>query len=318
MALQHQTMSRQHGPTLKDYLLATRPQFLVASLLPVIFGTVIGYQTIAEQGGSLDAMAFLLAFICVIFLNLGINVLNDVYDDVNGTDRINKHAIFPFTGGSRVIQDNVLTQQQMRHWSYLLLVLTVLTGLLLISYKGYGVLIFGLIGLFLGITYSMPPVQLSSRGLGELAIALGVGIVPVLGATWLQTGSFGWTALLLSIPAGLWVANIVLVNEVPDAQADGGSGKRTLTVRFGDKATAGLYMISNLIAVAFVCVTALLDLIPFAAVILPVLFLLPEIFVTERIRQWQNDRIAFTNAIKFNITSYMLNLLWIMLWIIAG
>ena len=318
MALLHPGVSRHHGAMLKNYILATRPQFLVASLLPVILGTVTGYQSIVEKGGNLDGVAFFLALLCILFVHLGINVLNDVYDDVNGTDRINRHAISPFTGGSRTIQEKILSQLQMRQWGFLLLSLALVTGLLLFLHKGYEVLIFGLAGLFLGVAYSMPPVQLASRGLGELAILLGCGVLPVTGAAWLQSGNVGLTSLLLSIPVGLWISNIVVVNEVPDSQADGSSGKRTLAVRFGDKATAGMYLIGNLVAVTFICIAALLSLVPFAAVILPVIFLIPQIFVTDRIRQWQKDQEAYTKAIKFNIASYVLNILWITLWMAAG
>lgn len=318
MAIEQYSISQHHGPTLKDYLLATRPQFLVATLLPVILGTAIGYQSVVEKGGGFDLLAFFLAIICVMFANLCINVLNDVYDDANGTDRINKHAIIPFTGGSRFIQQNILSRQQMRQWSYVLFFLVIGIGFLLFLHKGYVVLLFGLAGLFLGISYSMPPIQLASRGFGEMAIALGCGVVPILGASWLQSGVIGTAALMVAIPAGLWAANIVLVNELPDAQADADSGKRTLTVRFGDKATAGLYMLGNLVAVSFICTAAFLGLIPFAAILLPVIFLLPQIFVTDRMRQWRKDRQAFISTIKFNVASFVLSMLWITIWISVG
>lgn len=318
MRLHPGTIPRPHGPMLKEYLVAARPQFLVASLLPVILGTVIGHQRIVEQGGSLDWLAFLLALVCILFVHLATNVINDVYDDVNGTDRINRHAITPFTGGSRAIQENVLTRQQMRQWGYLLVALAVASGILLMLYKGYMVLLFGLAGLFLGVTYSMPPVQLASRGLGELAIILGCGVIPVTGASWLQSGDFGIAPLLLSVSAGLWITNIIVVNEVPDAQADALSGKRTLAVRFGDKATAGMYLINNIVAVTCIGIAAFTSFVPFAALILPLLFLLPQVFVTDRIRRWQKDREAYTKAIKFNIASYVLNILWVTFWIVAA
>lgn len=318
MATHHQSLSGHTGPTIKSYLLATRPMFLVASLLPVILGTAVGYQIAIQQGGQFDLLACLLALVSVMFVNLGINVLNDVYDDRNGTDRINHHAIVPFTGGSRVIQERILSQDQMLYWGYLLLSAAVITGFFLVLYKGYPVLYFGLAGLFLGVCYSKPPIQLASRGLGEFAIALGIGILPVTGAAWLQSGQVGWDAFLVSIAAGLWVANIILVNEVPDEKADAASGKRTLTVRFGHKATAGLYLMANLLAVTILLITVVFGLIPFAAIILPLVLLVPAILTTKRIRQWQKKRDAFIWGIKFNITSYLLNILWVTIWVLAG
>ena len=72
MTLQHQGITRGHGPDLRDYLLATRPQFLVASLLPVVLGTAIGYQEIVARGGKFDLLAFLLSMVCVMFVEVGI------------------------------------------------------------------------------------------------------------------------------------------------------------------------------------------------------------------------------------------------------
>ena len=317
MATQQQSVTQQHGPTIKDYILAARPVFLSATLLPVLFGSVIGYEIAAQQGGGFDFLAMMLALIAVMFMNLGINVLNDVYDDDNGTDRINKHAVIPFTGGSRVIQQNVITQDQMKHWSYVLLSLSVLTGFFLFLYKGYPVIVLGLLGLFLSVGYSMPPIKLASRGLGELAVALGAGILPVIGAGWLQTGYLSWVFLLMSVPISLWVTNIILVNEVPDAAADAASGKITLAVRFGDKATAGLYLMLNITAVAIVCVAALFGQIPFMATILPIVLLIPAVLTTKKIRQWKVKREAFVGGVKFNIASYLLNIVWIMVCIIV-
>ena len=318
MTIQHQSISRHHGPTAKDYLLATRPVFLVASLLPVIFGTVAGLQVASQEKPGLNFLVLLLALVAVTLVNLGINVLNDVYDDINGTDRINRHAVIPFTGGSRVIQDNMLTREQMRHWSYLLLGFSLVAGFFLFLHKGYGVVVFGLLGLFLGIGYSMPPVKLASRGLGEVAIALGVGMLPVIGAAWLQAGYFSWAVLWLSVPVGLWVTNIILVNEVPDADADGSSGKKTLAVRFGTRATAGLYLMLNITAALVLIVAAVAGTIPFMATVLPIVLLVPAVLTTKKIRMWQQQRDAFVNGIKFNIASYLLNIVWVLLWIMMA
>ncbi|MGD8885790.1 MAG: prenyltransferase, partial [Gammaproteobacteria bacterium] len=232
-------------PLVKKYLLAVRPMFLTASLLPVLLGTAIGVQN-ADQ---FDVIAFILALFSVILAHAGVNVLNDVYDDLNGTDRDNETRIFPFTGGSRFIQDEILNNQQMRRWGQLLLVMSALLGVALIFHQGFMVLVFGLTGLLLGVTYSAPPLKLASRGLGESAVGIGFGVLPVVGAAWLQTSTFSWEALILSVPVSIWVVNILLVNEVPDRTADRNAGKNTLVVKFGLTFTAALYLLLSFVAV---------------------------------------------------------------------
>jgi 1,4-dihydroxy-2-naphthoate octaprenyltransferase len=97
------------------------------------------------------------------------------------------------------------------------------------------------VGLTLGLLYSMPGAQLSARGAGEAAVAAGLGVLPVLGAAWLQTGRIDSGALLLCIPVSCWVAAILVINEVPDAEADRRAQKHTLVVRFGARGARIIY-----------------------------------------------------------------------------
>jgi 1,4-dihydroxy-2-naphthoate octaprenyltransferase len=99
----------------------------------------------------------------------------------------------------------------------------------------------GCAGLGLGILYSMPGVQLSARGLGEATVAIGFGALPVLGSVWLQTGFVDTGAALLCLPVSAWAAAILIINEVPDMEADRRAGKRTLVVRWGVRGARWIY-----------------------------------------------------------------------------
>ena len=232
------------GQVAKRYLLATRPMFLPASVMPVLVGTSAGIA----QAGAMDLAAVLLALAAIIGVHGGINVLNDVCDDANGTDRHNDARVFPYTGGSRFIQNGVLTAAQMQNWAVLLLGASAACGGLLLALKGWPVLWLGLAGMALGVLYSVPPVFLAGRGLGETAVGIGFGLLPVCGSAWLQTGSVGATEVLLAVPVSVWVANILLMNEVPDAAADAQAGKRTLAVRLGASGAAVVYAGTSVLA----------------------------------------------------------------------
>ncbi len=218
-----------HAPGLSTAIRATRPQFLTASVLPVLIGTAWGWR----MAGGLDAAAFLLALLATSLMHAASNVYNDVSDEVFGTDRANAARIAPYTGGSRVIQDGVLSLEQMRRLSVTLAALATGAGTILALRAGPGVIAFGIAGGTLGAAYSLPGVRLSGRGLGEMTIAAAFGLLPVTGAAWLQTGSLDAGATLLSLPVSAWVAAIIIANEIPDADADGRTGKRTLAVRLG-------------------------------------------------------------------------------------
>jgi len=304
----------QHESAVKKYFIATRPVFLTASVLPVLVGTAIGFQ-ITHQ---LDVTAMALAIACIMLVHAGSNVINDVYDDIGGTDRINVNRISPYTGGSRVIQNNILTLDQMRHWGVLLLYSGVVCGLVLTYYRGPGVALLGGMGLLLGVLYSTPPIKLAARGLGESAVALGFGVLPVVGAAWLQTDSFNLQALLLSLPISLWIGNVLLINEIPDMRADGQTDKRTLPVRLGIPATAVLYLVSNLMALAFLVYSAALGYLPALCLSLSFLLFIPVIFTTRAILKWHTDPGLIEDAIKLTLVIHTLNSLWILSWLISG
>lgn len=301
-------------PLVKKYLLAVRPMFLTASLLPVLLGTAIGFR----NSGQLDVTAFILALFSVLLAHAGINVLNDVYDDLNGTDRFNTERIFPFTGGSQFIQDEILTNRQMRRWGQMLLAMSAVLGVALIIHKGAMVLAFGVTGLILGVTYSAPPIKLASRGLGESAVGIGFGVLPVVGAAWLQTEQFSWEALMISIPVSIWVANILLINEVPDCSADARAEKNTLVVKFGLKFTALLYLLLSVIAVAVLTWAAVLNYLSVLALTLSVLLLVPAIIAMRGILSWKDKPELMEGAIKMTLTIHAVNCVWLLIWYVGS
>jgi 1,4-dihydroxy-2-naphthoate octaprenyltransferase len=116
-----------------------------------------------------------------------------------------------------------------------------LLGALLAVLRGPGVIWLGCAGLALGVLYSLPGVQLSARGLGEATVAIGFGALPVLGSVWLQTGFVDLGAALLCVPVSAWAAAILVINEVPDIDADRRAQKRTLVVRCGVRGGRWIY-----------------------------------------------------------------------------
>jgi 1,4-dihydroxy-2-naphthoate octaprenyltransferase len=242
--------------------------FLTASILPVLVGTSWGYRA----AGELDLSALLWAIAAIACVHAAVNVLNDVFDDLGGSDRVNVGRIFPYTGGSRFIQNGVLSIRAMAVWGVLLLLLGGLFGAVLLLEKGAPVLWFGLAGVALGVLYSAPPVQLSARGLGEAAVGMGFGFLPVVGAAWLQSPDAALSALLPSVPVACWAMAILLINEVPDQAADAAAGKRTLVVRLGLAKTAALYVLLQLLALIAIAAAVGLNGLPLAALVaLPVL-----------------------------------------------
>ncbi len=226
--------------------LATRPPFLTASAMPVLVGTAWA----AADSHRFNGLLFGVAFAATVLGHAAANVYNDVSDDAIGTDPGNTNRIYPYTGGSRFIQAGLLSRAQMVRLALGLAVAALLVGALLAALRGPGVILLGCAGLSLGLLYSLPGAQLSARGIGEAAVAIAFGILPVLGAVWLQGGRVDLDALLISLPVSAWVAAILVINEVPDIEADRRAGKLTLVVRWGARGASSIYAFLTAVALA--------------------------------------------------------------------
>lgn len=235
-------MAREPDARLKSsglrYWLAIRPGFLAASLIPV----GLGVTAALHRDYTLHLGLLLLTVLATALVHAGVNVINDYYDDLNGTDRCNTQRIFPFTGGSRLIQNGVISADAMWRYGISLLLSAIILGLGLAWYCGAGLLWIGMAGLLLGWGYSAPPLQLHSRGLGELAVALGFGSLIPLGAWLVQTGQWSWYPVMISVPAALLLMNILYINQFPDHQADAATGKRHWVVRLGLQRAPWIYL----------------------------------------------------------------------------
>ncbi len=303
------------GRELKRLLLSTRPQFLTASALPVVVGSAWAFGF----GAGFSVLLFALALAGTLLVHAGCNVLNDVSDEWNGSDRANEERIYPFTGGSRFIQNGVLGTEAMTRWGVTLLAAGAAAGVVLLTLRGPGIIAFGLAGVALGIAYSLPPASLVSRGLGEAVIAITFGWLPVAGAAWLQGAALDAAVTVLSVPVGLWVASILLLNEVPDAPADERVGKRTLVVRFGLDGTALIYLALHLLPIAAIGWLVAAQALHVAVL----LWALPGMALAWRVaaavRRYSTDRRdEYTAAIRTNLALQGLGSVWLAVFAAIG
>ena len=302
------------GRVLRRYWGAMRPAFFPASVLPVVVGSAWGHAV----SGAFDLGLALLALLATMLVHAGANVINDVADEASGTDRANTARIFPYTGGSRFIQNEILSARTMRRFGVGLLIAACLCGALLAWLKGPIVLAFGLAGVALGTLYSLHPVQLAGRGIGELAIGAAFGVLPVTGAAWLQSGIVDPTAVLISVPVATWVTAILLINEVPDIAADAAAGKRTLPVRLGVDGARWIYVGLHLGALlAIVAAVLSRHLSPFALLVPPVLFALAVVNARD-IRPVTEAREPLKRAIERTLAIHSVGGLWLAVWAWRG
>src|ERR1700679_3715175 len=119
--------------------LATRPPFLVASILPVLVGTAWASAAFHR----FDGLLFGLALTATLLAHAATNVYNDVGDDLIGADPGNTDRIYPYTGGSRFIQAGLLSRREMTHLALGLCAGALVIGAALAALRGPGVILLG-------------------------------------------------------------------------------------------------------------------------------------------------------------------------------
>ena len=112
------------------------------------------------------------------------------------------------------------------------------------------VLWLGVAGAAVAFFYHAPPIKLSYRGFGELAVAITYGPIIASGTYLVQRGTISTDVVLASLPLGIAIAAFLWINELPDARADAAAGKRTLVVQLGQRRARGAFPV--ILAVAYV------------------------------------------------------------------
>jgi 1,4-dihydroxy-2-naphthoate octaprenyltransferase len=238
---------------MKIWLAEVRAPFFTATVVPVLLGAAIAWA----RADAFHLGYFVLAMVGALLLHTGTNVANDYFDHRSGTDDLNVEFVRPFTGGSRMIQDGLLTPREVLSGALVAFALACVIGLYLAYVRGPLILVLGLVGIFSGFFYTAPPFNLVSRGIGEFFIGLNFGVLMTLGSYFVQTGYLAWEPVVASIPVGLLIAGVLYINEFQDAPADGAVGKDHLVVRLGRRRAAlgytllmgGTYLVIVLAAV---------------------------------------------------------------------
>ncbi len=238
----------------------TRPGFIAATLA----GCLLGIAAAAASSTVIDPGLAVATLLLATLAHAGANVLNDYFDELNGADAANTGRIFPFTGGARFIQQQQVSARDTLRYALLLLGVTIVGGTWLTLASGPGLLAIGIAGLAIGWTYSAPPLQLMSRALGELAVALAWSLI-VVGAAFVQQRQFQLLPLLCGLSYGLMAADILVVNGFPDATSDAQVGKRTLVVRLGPARAALAYAALALAAHGWLVTLVLQQRVPAGA-----------------------------------------------------
>ena len=243
---------------LKVWFLVTRPQYLLLPVVLVFLGTSIAwYDDAFHLGHALLALVgLLLAHICV-------NAFNDYFDYRSGVDLATKRT--PFSGGTGILPAGLLKPRQVLWFGLVSFLLTIPIGVYFIIVSGWLLLPLLIIGAISILIYT--PLLLK-MGWPEWAAGAGLGTLPVLGAYFIQTGDYTLPVLIASIPSGILVHNLLLLNEFPDTEADSKGGRRTLPIAAGKRKASIVYSVLTGIVYLWIIGIAVAEQEPFLLIAL--------------------------------------------------
>jgi len=287
----------------KAILLLLRLPFLVVTAGAVFIGTAFA----CWESGQFNIVLFLLTFVGACFLHISCNVANDYFDFKSGNDALNRNALVPFSGGSRMVLDGFVKPKEALAVSMLFAFLGAAIGLYLNSVlKGNIILFIGLAALFFVFSYNGFPARLVNKGVGEIAIFLAWGPLMVLGAYYVQAESISspW-ALIVAFPSGILTTLVLLINEFADKEADFLTRRKTWVILFGFKKSLLIYLFMALSCYLLVLSGVLLGGWPIwsllAIVTLPLPFMAYKVGV-RNLDNWPAFLPAVKNTILMNFT----------------
>ncbi len=247
--------------------------------LPVSISGVIAGIACAVFFGKFNAVPAVLCLLFAILAQVASNFANEYYDFKNGVDKKGR------VGFKRGVAEGEISPKAMKIATFLVLAMAGLVGCMMLFYGPWWLVIVGAtIGLF-ALAYSAGPYPLSHNGLGDVAVVLFFGVIPVSFTYFLQTGSWDGMSLVIptSVAVGLLAANVLVVNNYRDMEDDAAVGKRTTVVIFGRGAMSVVYLLSGF--VGMLIMLAFWLRLPFWALITPVLYIVLHINTWRQLKK---------------------------------
>lgn len=234
---------------------------LIASIIPVLYGTTYAWYKYDVVDYSLLGCLLL----SMLLIQSATNMINDCSDYISGADQDDTRM------NEKILVSGEISVKQLARIAIGFLMIAFLIGLYIGSKSSYGILIVGLLGVAVALLYSMGPYPISYMPIGELVsgVTMGIGITSTV--IYVLSGIVSLETILIALPPTLFIATILLSNNLSDIEVDKASGRRTLPMLIGVKKSERLWL-ANVLAIVFLSMSfVLLGIYPITVIILMLL-----------------------------------------------
>lgn len=243
--------------------------------LPVSLAGVIAGIACAVFLGEFKTVPAILCLLFAMLAQIASNFGNEYYDFKNGVDKKGRE------GFRRGVTEGEISPKAMKIATFFTLAMAGAVGCMMLFYGPWWLIFVGVVIMLFALAYSAGPYPLSHHGLGDVAVVLFFGVVPVSFTYFLQTSS--WEGLQFVVPTsiaiGLLAANVLIVNNYRDMEDDAAVNKCTTVVIFGRKTMSWVYLCSGIIG--------MLLMLPLWLSLPVWFFVIPVLYVVLHINTWR-------------------------------
>lgn len=224
---------------------------------------LLGVGAAAWTHGGLDILHVVLALVGAIAAHISVNALNEYFDFTSGLD--SRTIRTPFSGGSGTLQASPEAARSALGVGIVALAITALIGVYFLFVWGWALLPLGILGLVIIVIYTNWITR--SPFLCLITPGLGFGPLMVMGTAFVLTGAYTWTAFVASLVPFFLVNDLLLLNQLPDVEADESVGRRHLPIAYGRRASSIVYISFLAATYLSIVVGVLVDVLPLAALL---------------------------------------------------
>ncbi|WHZ56966.1 1,4-dihydroxy-2-naphthoate polyprenyltransferase [Metabacillus hrfriensis] len=225
-----QSNTTQNVPSIKPdkswkvWWMLLRPHTLSAAFIPVTIGTVL-----ALNDGQVHILLFLAMLIASILIQAATNMFNEYFDFKRGLDNENSVGI-----GGAIVRNGVKPKTVL-NLAFAFFAVAAILGVYICMTSTWWIAVIGLICMATGYFYTGGPMPIAYTPFGELVAGFFMGMVIILLAYYIQTGTISPISIIISIPIAFLVGNIMLSNNIRDLDGDKENGRKTLAILIGRK-----------------------------------------------------------------------------------
>lgn len=266
--------------SIKKWFYAIRPYSFFVSMATVVMSAAIAFNE-----GYIQWLPAMLCLVFAVMAQITSNLVNDYADFKTGSDNENS------MGKDRKLVTGEITPKQMLIAITISAILCLLVGLPLIFWGGWILLPIGLLIIAAAFCYSLGPLPLSYKALGDVAVILFFGIIPVTFTYFILTKKITLEIVTAGFAMGLVVDELLIVNNVRDVEEDKLHNKITTAVLLGKEFMMKVFLFNPLIACAlgFYFLRNVCDYIVWMILIIPMIIY--SINLYRKLRKYEGKQL---------------------------